>query len=289
MVEFIQELIDGILIGSTYALVGIGFTLLWGFMRKYNMGYGATAIGAAFLGLFVYRAVPGLPIPLLFVVTAAMGAVLGFLVQLACFRFLPQGYEFAPLLSSLGILFLVEETINYTTGGRPQSFPSLVEASKFVGPFIVRVDYLAIFALSVLLVAGIYRVLFRTKVGLALRATAQQPRAAQLVGIDPARVDAASFVLTGALAGVAGLLVTMGVGTASSALATAYTVRGLAVAVIGGLGSIPGAIAGGLLVGVVESEANAFLGISYRDIFVFLTLFAVLILRPQGLLGRKER
>lgn len=287
MVEFVQELVDGILIGSTYALVGIGFTLLWGFMRKYNMGYGATAIGAAFLGLYVYKAVPGIPIPLLFVVTAIMGAALGLLVQLLCFRLLPKDYVFAPLLSSLGILFLIEEAINHATEGLPQSFPALVETSTFVGPFIIRLDYVAIFALSVLLVFGTYRVLFRTKVGLALRATAQQPRAAQLVGIDPARVDLASFVLTGALAGVAGLLVTMGVGTASSALATTYTVKGLAVAVIGGLGSIPGAIAGGLLVGVVESEANA-LSVSYRDIFVFLTLFAVLILRPQGLLGKKE-
>ncbi|MGH9022596.1 MAG: branched-chain amino acid ABC transporter permease [Acidimicrobiia bacterium] len=288
MVEFVQELVDGVLIGSTYALVGIGFTLLWGFMRKYNMGYGATAIGAAFLGLYIYTAVPGIPIPLLFVVTAVMGAALGLVVQVLCFRLLPKNYVFAPLLSSLGILFLIEEAINHVTEGRPQSFPALVETSSFVGPFIIRLDYVAIFALSVLLVFGTYRVLFKTKVGLALRATAQQPRAAQLVGIDPIRVDLASFVLTGALAGVAGLLVTMGVGTASSGLATTYTVKGLAVAVIGGLGSIPGAIAGGLLVGVVESEANAFLGISYRDIFVFLTLFAVLILRPQGLLGKKE-
>jgi branched-chain amino acid transport system permease protein len=152
----------------------------------------------------------------------------------------------------------------------------------------VRGDYIVVFVLSVAIVAGLYWVLFRTRLGLALRATAQQPTAAQLVGISPTRSDAQAFMLTGALAGAAGMLLTMGVGTGTAELATSYTVRGLTVAVIGGLGSIPGAIVGGLLIGVVEFEALGFYGIGYRDIFAYLALFAVLVVRPQGLLGRQS-
>ena len=288
MTKFVQQLLNGLLVGSTYALIGIGFTLIWGFMRRFNVAYGATAIGAAFLGLAAHRAAPSLPLVVPFVVAMAGGAVLGYVVDLVSFRYLPKDYELAPLMSTLGVLFLVEETINHNTQGRPQDFPALIQTSIRAGPFFVRGDYVVIFVLSLGLVAGLYLVLFRTRLGLSLRATAQQPTAAQLVGISPTRSDAQAFMLTGALAGAAGMLLTMGVGTGTADLATSYTVRGLTVAVIGGLGSIPGAIVGGLLIGVIEFEALGFFGIGYRDIFAYLALFAVLVVRPQGLLGRRS-
>jgi branched-subunit amino acid ABC-type transport system permease component len=284
--DVVQQLITGVLVGSTYALIGVGFTLIWGFMRKFNLAYGATAIGAAFLGLVAHRAAPGAPLVVSFLAAVAGGAALGLAVWLASIRFMPRHYEFASLMSSLGVLFLVEESINRGTEGRPQDFPSLTDKVWRPGSFIVRADHLLIFAVSLLLMAGLYWVLFRTRLGLALRATAQQPTAARLVGIGPARTDAQAFLITGALAGAAGMLLTMGVGLGSSSLVTTYTVRGLTVAVIGGLGSVPGAIVGGLAVGVIEFQALRFFGIGYRDVFASLALFAVLIVRPQGLLGR---
>jgi branched-chain amino acid transport system permease protein len=286
--DIVQQLLNGVLVGSTYALIGIGFTLIWGFMRRFNVAYGATAIGAAFIGLAVHRAAPSLPLVVPFLAAMAGGAVLGYAVDLVSFRYLPKDYDLAPLMSTLGVLFLIEEAINHTTQGRPQDFPALIQSSLHAGRFFVRGDYLVVFGLSVGIVAGLYWVLFGTRLGLALRATAQQPTAAQLVGINPARCDASAFMLTGALAGAAGMLVSMGVGTATADLATGYTVRGLTVAVIGGLGSIPGAIVGGLLVGVIEFQALGFFGIGYRDVFAYLALFAVLVVRPQGLLGRRE-
>jgi branched-chain amino acid transport system permease protein len=291
--DIVQQLVNGVLVGSTYALIGIGFTLIWGFMRRFNVAYGATAIGAAFLGLAAHRAAPSLPLVVPFLAAMAGGAVIGYAVDLVSFRYLPKDYELAPLMSTLGVLFLVEEAINHTTEGRPQDFPALIQTSLHTGtlfgtgPYFVRGDYVVVFVLSVGLVAGLYWVLFRTRLGLALRATAQQPVAAQLVGISPTRSDVQAFMLTGALAGAAGMLLSMGVGTATAELATSYTVRGLTVAVIGGLGSIPGAIVGGLVIGVIEFEALGFLGIGYRDIFAYLALFAVLVVRPQGLLGRR--
>lgn len=284
--DFVQQLLNGVLVGSTYALIGIGFTLIWGFMRRFNVAYGATAIGAAFIGLAVHRAGPSLPLVVPFLAAMAGGAVLGYAVDLVSFRFLPKDYEFAPLMSTLGVLFLVEETINHTTEGRPQDFPALIQTSIHAGPYFIRGDYIVVFVLSVGIVAGLYWVLFGTRLGIAMRATAQQPIAAQLVGINPTRCDAQAFMLTGALAGAAGMLLSMGVGTASADLASGYTVRGLTVAVIGGLGSIPGAIVGGLLVGVIEFQALDLFGIGYRDVFAYLALFAVLVVRPQGLLGR---
>jgi branched-chain amino acid transport system permease protein len=286
--DIVQQLLNGVLVGSTYALIGIGFTLIWGFMRRFNVAYGATAIGAAFIGLAVHRAAPSLPLIVPFLAAMAAGAVLGYAVDLVSFRYLPKDYELAPAMSTLGVLFLVEEAINHATEGRPQDFPALIQTSFAAGPYFVRGDYVVVFVLSVGIVAGLYWVLFSTRLGLALRATAQQPTAAQLMGINPTRCDAQAFMLTGALAGAAGMLLSMGVGTANADLASGYTVRGLTVAVIGGLGSIPGAIVGGLLVGVIEFQALGFFGIGYRDVFVYLALFAVLVVRPQGLLGRRE-
>jgi branched-chain amino acid transport system permease protein len=256
--DIVQQLLNGLLVGSTYALIGIGFTLIWGFMRRFNVAYGATAIGAAFIGLAVHRAAPSLPLAVPFLAAMASGAVLGYAVDLVSFRYLPKDYELAPAMSTLGVLFLIEEAISHATEGRPQDFPALIQASIHAGPYFVRGDYVVVFVLSVGIVAGLYWVLFSTRLGLALRATAQQPTAAQLMGINPVRCDAQAFMLTGALAGAAGMLLSMGVGTANADLATAYTVRGLTVAVIGGLGSIPGAIVGGLLVGVIEFQALGF-------------------------------
>jgi branched-chain amino acid transport system permease protein len=154
------------------------------------------------------------------------------------------------------------------------------------GPWLLRGDLGFMFLASLVVTAGLWGLVYGTRLGLATRAVSQQPIAAQLCGIGLARVNAAVFALTGAVGGVAGVLIGSAVGNLSPLLSLPLTVKGLVTAVLGGLGSIPGAIAGGLLLGIVEYEALYFFGIGYRDMVTYLLLFAFLVFRPGGLFGR---
>lgn len=285
--DLLQQGISGVLVGSTYALIAIGFTMVWGVMRRLNLAYGATALGAAYVGLWFYRLAPDLSPAVLVLAAMASGAVIGLLVAMASFRWLPREYELAPLISTLGGLIIIEEVINLSTRGYPQSFPEVMSRVVFLGPFFFRLDHFAIFGICLLMVAGLYYLLFRTRLGLAIRAVSQQVVAAQLMGINPDRINTLTFLVTGVLAGTAGALAVMAIGTGSAALALTFTIRGLSAAVIGGLGSIPGAIVGGLTLGVIEAETLRIMGIGYRDVFTNLALLLILVFRPQGLLGTR--
>ncbi len=285
--DLVQQAITGVLVGSTYALIAIGFTMVWGVMRRLNLAYGAAALGAAYLGLWVYRLAPDLTPAVLVLTAMGSGIVVGFLLDLVCFRWLPKEYELAPLMSTLGALIIAEEAINFRTRGYPQSFPELLSDVLHLGPLFLRLDHVAIFAISLFMVGCLYYLLFRTKLGMAIRAVSQQVVAAQLMGMSPERTNALTFALTGMLAGAAGALAVMAIGTGSAALAMTFTLRGLFAAVIGGLGSIPGAIVGGLALGVIEAETLRVFGIGYRDVFTNLAVLAVLVFRPHGLLGTR--
>lgn len=289
--DLVQQGISGFLVGSTYALIAIGFTMVWGVMRRLNLAYGAAALGAAYIGLWFYRLMPDLTPAVLVLAAMGSGIVIGFLVDLVCFRWLPREYELAPLMSTLGALIIAEEAINFRTRGYPQAFPEMLPNVLpnvlHLGPLFLRLDHVAIFGVCLLMVGGLYYLLFWTKLGLTIRAVSQQVVAAQLMGMNPDRTNALTFMLTGMLAGVAGALAVMAIGTGSSALAITFTLRGLFAAVIGGLGSIPGAIVGGLALGVIEAEALRIFGIGYRDVFTNLALLAGLVFRPQGIMGAR--
>jgi|DewCreStandDraft_5_1066085.scaffolds.fasta_scaffold07628_2 branched-subunit amino acid ABC-type transport system permease component len=285
--DLVQQGISGLLVGATYALIAIGFTMVWGVMRRLNLAYGAAALGAAYIGLWVYRLTPDLTPAILVLAAMGSGIVIGFLVDLVCFRWLPREYELAPLMSTLGALIIAEEAINFRTRGYPQSFPEMLPNVLHLGPLFLRLDHIVIFGVCLLMVGGLYYLLFRTKLGLTIRAVSQQVVAAQLMGMNPDRTNALTFMLTGMLAGAAGALAVMAIGTGSSALAITFTLRGLFAAVIGGLGSIPGAIVGGLALGVIEAEALRVFGIGYRDVFTNLALLAVLVFRPHGIMGAR--
>jgi branched-chain amino acid transport system permease protein len=283
--DLVQQGISGFLVGSTYALIAIGFTMVWGVMRRLNLAYGAAALGAAYVGFWIYRLAPDLTPAILVLAAMGSGIVIGFLVDLVCFRWLPKEYELAPLVSTLGALIIAEEVINLRTEGYPVSFPEIVDKVFYVGRLYFRLDHIVIFGACMVMVAGLYYLLFRTRLGLAIRGVSQQVVAAQLMGMNPNKTNAITFMLTGMLAGAAGALSVMAIGTGTSALAMTFTLRGLSAAVIGGLGSIPGAIVGGLALGIIEAEALRVFGIGYRDVFTNLALLAILVFRPQGLMG----
>jgi branched-chain amino acid transport system permease protein len=170
----------------------------------------------------------------------------------------------------------------------PQAYPAIFgDVMLFMGDFSMRGDLMLVFGVSVLAMIALLLLLYRTRLGLATRAVAQQPVAAQLCGIRLARVNVLTFVITGLLGGLAGALIGASVGTLSPLLTTPLTVKGLIVTVIGGLGSIPGAIVAGLLVGGFENVLQLYRGVTERDLYVMLLLFAFLIFRPAGLFAAR--
>ena len=289
MLDLLQTVSDGLLFGATYALIGIGFTLVFGVMHKLNLSYAAASIGAAYCGLLILKAFPGSPAALVFLGAFFAGGLIGWLVYLTCFHFIPLSNPLAPLMSTVGMLLLIDEIIVHLTAGMPQNYPAAFDDVMIrFGGFTLRGDLLLVFGVSVLCMVALLALLYRTRLGLATRAVAQQPVAAQLCGIRVAQVNAMTFVVTGLLGGIAGAMIGAAVGALSPLLTAPLTVKGLIVTVIGGLGSIPGAIVAGLLVGAFENVFQQFRGVTERDLYVMLLLFAFLIFRPGGLLPPKS-
>jgi len=282
-----EQLINGLMYGCFYALIGGGFTLLFGVLRRFNLAYGSTIMAGAYAGLipvYLFDA----PVLVLFVMTIVVSVLVGLLVEFCCFRFLRKGHELAPLMTTIGMLIVIDETIVYLTDAVGLKYPApFGDESLALGPFLIRPDYLAILVVSVVSFSAIFYLLYRTRFGRAMRAVAERPDAAQILGVSVRHVNVLTFVLTSALAGIIGFFAAVSVGSARPEMAAWLTGKGLVVMVLGGLGSFPGAIVGGLALGVLEFEAVWFLGSSYRDILAFAILFLILMVRPGGLLGTR--
>jgi branched-chain amino acid transport system permease protein len=281
LIDLAQSLIDGVLFGTTYSLIGIGFTLIFGVMHKINMSYAAASIGAAYLSLMLVSLAPA---PAVYAGAALFGGVLGWLIYLICFRFLPINNPLATLMSTVGMLLAIEELISHLTLGMPQNYPALFSSTNIeIGQFFLRGDLIFVFLLGCVAMVALTLLLKRTRLGLATRAVAQQPVAAQLCGMDVNATNAGTFVIAGLMGGTAGAMAGAAIGVLSPLMTLPLTVKGLVVTVIGGLGSIPGAIVAGLIVGGAENLFQFMRGVSERDIYVMLMLFAFLVLRPGGL------
>jgi branched-chain amino acid transport system permease protein len=233
----------------------------------------------AFLGL-------NWPPVLVFAVSALGAGFIGYFVYFCCFRYTPIRHPLAALMASVGMLLFIDELIVHGSDGMPYPYPSVFEFAEItIGEIWIRGDYLFGFVVCVLAMMALMWLLYRTRLGMATRAVSQEATAAQLCGIDVGRSNAATFVITGVLGGIPGAMIGAAVGVLSPLLAVPITVKGLIVTVMGGLGSIPGAIVAGLIVGSVENVFLVLRGITERDIYVMLLLFVFLVLRPGGLFG----
>ena len=285
-IEIIQSIVDGILFGSTYALIGIGFTLIFGAMGKLNMSYAAAAMAGAYSGLAVFVLIDA-PLLIVFFISSFVSALLGYLLYFFCFRLIPTNNHLAALMASVGGLFLIDELIVHATQGSPVTFPSIFEDAYLeVGPFGIRGDLLFIFFIGWISTGILLYILFKTRLGLATRAVAQQDIAAQLCGIGVHKTNSITFSIAGLLGGISGAMTAAAVGILSPVMTVPLTIKGLIVTVIGGLGSIPGAIIAGLFVGGFENFFLYIRGIDERDMYVVALLFVFLVFRPNGLFSK---
>ncbi len=285
MTDFIQNCIDGVMIGSSYALLAIGFTIIFGVLRRLNLAYGPSIMLGAFVGTLLYVQFQAQ----IFTVAIAtvIGAVLaGMYVERLCFWAIRRGAAVASMVSSFAIWMQLEEMAVVILPERTYPFPALTEKAPIeIGPFFLRSEHLTMFVVAVVLVSVVHTVLYRTRFGLAVRAVSENPLAARFMGINIDAVMFWAFALVSAVGGVAGFLI-----LATDQQVTPYfglwaTFKGLIAMMLGGMGSLPGAILGGLILGIVEAQSLWYLGNDYKDLSAYFLLFLILIIRPGGILG----
>ena len=285
MTDFIQNCIDGVMIGSSYALLAIGFTIIFGVLRRLNLAYGPSIMLGAFVGTLLYVQFQA-QIFTVAIATVIAAVLAGMYVERLCFWAIRRGAAVASMVSSFAIWMQLEEVATVILPERTYPFPALTEKAPIeIGPFFLRSEHLTMFVVAVVLVAVVHIVLYRTRFGLSVRAVSENPLAARFMGINVDTVMFWAFALVSAIGGVTGFLI-----LATDQQVTPYfglwaTFKGLIAMMLGGMGSLPGAILGGLLLGIVEAQSLWYLGNDYKDLSAYFLLFLILIIRPGGILG----
>lgn len=286
-----QQLLNGLFIGSIYALFAIGFTLVFGILDRLNLAHPAVFAASAFIGIELVE-VAGLSVWFMLPAVFVIGGVLGLIVELVAFRPLKgrSDAHFAGLISSIAVGTMLLALVQWRYGPNTRRFPigSFPDDSVTVFGARVTVLQIAILVISVVLMVGLTLLVARSKLGRGMRAVAENPTAARVLGINVDRVTALTFAISAALGAVAGALFAMNVNSAQLGMGSAIELKGLAVIIVGGMGSLPGALVGGLLLGLAEVFAVQYVGSSWRDLVAFGLLFALLLLRPQGLFGARR-
>ena len=286
MTDFIQNCIDGVMVGAAYGLLAIGFTIVFGVMRRLNLSHGPSIMLGAFAGTWAFVMLQADPW-LVAAVTVAGTIVTGIYVERLCFWAIRRQETIASMVSSFVIWMQLEQIAIIMLPERTYPFPEMFVTGGFdVGPYFFRAEHLATLAVAVVVMIAIRLLLYRTRFGLALRAVSENPEAARYMGVNPDQVTFWAFVLVSLIGGVAGYLL-----LATDQQVTPYfglwaTFKGLIAMMLGGMGSIPGAVIGGLILGIVEAQSQWYLGNAFKDLSVYLVLFLVLIVRPGGLLGQ---
>ncbi len=286
-----QQLLNGLFIGSIYALFAIGFTLVFGILDRLNLAHPAVFAASAFVGIELVEQA-GLSIwmalPLVFVI----GGALGLIIERVAFRPLKNRPDahFAGLISSIAAAGMIIALLQWRYGPNTRRFPagSFPETGFEVLGANMTLVQVVIVVVALALVVGLTWLVASSRLGRAMRAIAENPSAARVLGINVDRVTATTFAISSALGAVAGVLFAMNVNSAQLGMGSAIELKGLAVIIVGGMGSLPGALVGGLVLGLAEVFAIQYIGSSWRDLIAFGLLFVILLLRPQGLFGARK-
>jgi branched-chain amino acid transport system permease protein len=286
--EFLlQQILNGVMYGCTYALVGIGFNLVFGVMNTINLAHGETIMAGAFIALVLVVSL-NMPLILAGLLAALACAAIGMLIERTCLRPVRNAHYMAPLLTTLGASIVLLEIFIKIFSTEEHLFPTLFEFAQVrIGDLTIRVPYLITLGVSVVLMIALHLWINRTRTGLALRALAENVDAARLMGINVNRLMSLTLALASAIGCVAGVLVAVSSSLITPRIGSELLLKGFVVIILGGLGSIPGAVAGGILLGVVEVVTVAYLPSLYRDYFSFGLLMLILLLRPAGLAGKQ--
>ena len=323
MDTFLQQIVNGLTLGSLYAVVALGYTMVYGIIQLINFAHGEVVMFGAMISLSVISAFVGSSLPPLVIVLAGVLAAipacmaLGYFLERIAYRPLRRAPRLAPLITAIGMSIVLQQVAMMMWSRNILAFPQILPMVVYeVGGASISALQIAIIAICLAMMAGLAWLIYRTRLGAAMRATAENPEIARLMGVDVDRVIAATFVIGAGLAAVAGLLVGIYYGLAQYTMGATLGMKAFSAAVLGGIGNIPGAMVGGLLLGLVEALGAGYIGdltdlcqyttlsamletrcagggnvvlfgSNYQDVFAFVVLILVLVFRPSGLLGER--
>ena len=323
MDTFLQQIVNGLTLGSLYAIVALGYTMVYGIIQLINFAHGEVVMFGAMITLSVISAATGSGLPPLAVILAGVLVavpacmVLGYLLERVAYRPLRTAPRLAPLITAIGVSIVLQQLAMMIWSRNILSFPQVVPVTLYevAGASISNLQIIII-SLCLAMMGGLAWTVYRTRLGAAMRATAENPEIARLMGVDVDRVIAATFIIGAGLAAVAGLMVGIYYGLAHYTMGATLGMKAFSAAVLGGIGNIPGAMVGGILLGLVEALGAGYIGdltdlcqygvldslfqarcadggnlvlfgSNYQDVFAFIVLILVLVFRPSGLLGER--
>ena len=298
---FFQELVNGLTTGALYALVALGFSMVYGVLKLLNFAHGDLYMVGAYIGFFVIQWFGGaqhlsIAVPLLlvimFVLAAGLVGGLGVAIERFAYRPLRDAPRIAPLITAIGVSFFLENSALLLFGAqyRVYNTADFISLSSGIQIGSVTIDsvQILVLVLGVVLMAGLQLLVNRTRLGRQMRAVAADREAAEMLGINVNFVITATFFLGSALAGVAGIMGGLLFNQVTSTIGFIAGLKAFTAAVVGGIGSIPGAMLGGLVIGVAESFVTGYISSTYSNLIVFGILIVVMLIRPSGLLGRAQ-
>jgi branched-chain amino acid transport system permease protein len=295
MSTFLQQLMNGLSLGSIYALIALGYTMVYGVLRLINFAHGDVYMVGAYVGYYVSRRLRGdepslLGALVVMIVSMAVCAVLGMLIERLAYRPVRREARLTLLITAIGVSLFIENVAQLVFGPDPKFFPSLAPRADFrIGGVHLTSEQLTVIVMSMLLMVLLRFFILKTRTGKAMRAVSFSLDGARLMGISTDKIIAITFAVGSALAAAAGVLIGMQIPKIDPLMGIMYGLKAFVAAVLGGIGSIPGAVLGGLLIGTSEVMVVGYLSSTYRDAIAFAILILVLILRPQGLLGRVQK
>ena len=285
----LQHLINGISIGAVYAIIALGYTMVYGIAKMLNFAHGDVIMVGAYISFCVTNYL-GMPVVLSILASVAVCTVLGVIIEALAYKPLRGTPSLAVLITAIGVSYFLQNAAQLIWGSAPKNFTSIVKTapiSLFDGRLVITGEVIVTVLVSALVMAALTLFTGKTRTGKAMRAVSEDRDAAQLMGINVNQTISATFAIGSALAAVAGVLLCSTVPTLSPTTGSMPGIRAFTAAVFGGIGSIPGAMLGGILLGVIETLSKAYLPNQFSDAIVFGVLILVLLVKPSGLLGRQ--
>ena len=286
--SYLQYLINGISIGSVYAIIALGYTMVYGIAKMLNFAHGDVIMVGAYISFCVTNYL-GLPAWVSILAAVVVCTLLGITVEALAYKPLRGTPSLAVLITAIGVSYLLQNSAQLIWGSAPKNFTSIVTFDPFTlfgGSLVITGEVIYTIGASILVMVGLTLFTTKTKMGKAMRAVSEDRDAAQLMGINVNQTISITFAIGSALAAIAGVLLCSTVPTLMPTTGSMPGIRAFTAAVFGGIGSIPGAMLGGILLGIIETFAKAFISSQFSDAIVFAVLILVLLVKPTGLLGK---
>ena len=285
--QFFQQLINGVSLGSIYALIALGYTMIYGIIKLINFAHGDIYMIGAFIGLYCGKNL-GLSLLPTLIISMIGAALCGVIIEKVAYKPLRNSPRITLLITAIGISLLLENGMKLAVGSSPKAFPKLLSTEVIkLGSLSLETSKILMLVVSIMLVVFLQFIVFKTKIGKAMRAASYDIEAASLMGINVNNIISITFAIGSALAGAAGVLVSLAFKVVEPYMGMIPGLKAFIAAVLGGIGSIPGALIGGLLIGLTETLTKAYISTILSDAIVFAILIIILLVKPSGLLGIK--